>query len=181
MFTGVNEGEGMEKSDYDIRQELTLLDPKRVRLYIDKFEDLALELEGGEIHKPVKPLRAFPVTDGDSFIVLRDAENKEIGTIQNLSRLDAESQRALSEMLERLYFTARITRINGVEEAFHIPTWDVETDRGPRVFEMGSMRRDIRPLAGGRVLIRDADGNRYEIPDYRKLDPISRSFTESII
>ena len=171
----------MGKSDYDIRQELSLLNPKRVRLYIDAFEDLALELEDGTVHRQVKPLRAFPLTGEDDFIVLRDTEDKEVGTIQNLSRLDRESRRALSEMLERLYFTARITRINGVEEAFHIPTWDVETDRGPRVFEMGSMRRDIRPLAGGRVLIRDADGNRYEIPDYRKLDPISRSFIESII
>jgi hypothetical protein len=57
----------------------------------------------------------------------------------------------------------------------------VETDRGRRVFELHSSRRDIRVLPGGRVLVRDADGNLYEIPDVRRLDVASHAFVEDYI
>ena len=35
--------------------------------------------------------------------------------------------------------------------------------------------RAVKPLYDGRVLIRDANDNRYEIPDYRKLDKKSKA------
>lgn len=53
--------------------------------------------------------------------------------------------------------------------------------RDPRAFEIYSSRRDVRDLGGGRVLVQDADGNRYEIPDYRRLDPASRALVEEMI
>ena len=53
--------------------------------------------------------------------------------------------------------------------------------RDPRAFEIYSSRRDVRDLGGGRVLVQDADGNRYEIPDYRQLDPASRALVEEMI
>ena len=36
----------------------------------------------------------------------------------------------------------------------------------------------VKPLYDGRVLIIDANDNRYEIPDYRKLDKRSRKMLE---
>ena len=42
-------------------------------------------------------------------------------------------------------------------------------------------KEDIRRLTGGRVIIKDADGNRYEIKDYRKLDQKSASLIDSEI
>ena len=60
-----------------------------------------------------------------------------------------------------------------------MPRWQVETDRGPRTFEIRSSRRDMRVLSAGRILIRDADGNLYEVPDYRQLDPQSRALVET--
>jgi hypothetical protein len=165
---------------FALKQELNLLDPKRLRLYLDPFEDLTLELEG-LLHKPVTVVRAFPVTAGDRFIILKDREGEEIGIIRDASDLDPKSRAALTAELERVYFTPRITCVNDIEEQFHVPKWDVETDRGPRVFEIRSSRRDVRILSGGRILIRDADGNQYEIPDYRKLDPVSRALIEGQI
>jgi hypothetical protein len=129
---------------YDLTEELTLLEPKRVRLYIDEFEDLTLELEG-KCYKPVTAIRAFPVTAGDRFIVLRNEKKEEIGTVPDVSTLDPQSRKALRTELDRLYFTTLITQINAIEEEFHIPKWDVETNRGPRVFELASSRRLDRP------------------------------------
>ncbi len=166
---------------YALEQELDLLEPENLRIYRDEFEDLALELEDGRVIRRIAVQRAFPITTQDRFIVLRDAEGEEVGIIADISKLDRESKRALVRELERSYFTPKITQINSIEEQFHIPKWDVETDRGPRVFEIESSRRDVRVLGRGRVLIRDAYGNLYEIPDHRKLDTISRAMVEARI
>ncbi|MDP6779089.1 MAG: DUF1854 domain-containing protein [Candidatus Latescibacteria bacterium] len=162
---------------YKLEQELNLLDPKSVKLYLNDFEDLILEIDGSA--REVVPFRAFPLTGVDQFIALRNTDEEEIGMIRDMADLDADSRRALHAELERAYFTPRITQVNAVEENFHVPKWDVETDRGPRVFEIRSSRSDVRVMASGRILFRDADGNRYEIPDYRRLDPISRSLVET--
>ena len=96
-----------------------------------------------------------------------------------MAELDPSSRQVLEAELERIYFTPRIPRIHSIEVNFRIPKWEVETDRGRRVFEISSSRSDIRALGGGRVLIRDADGNQYEIPDYRRLDQASRVLVEN--
>jgi hypothetical protein len=101
--------------------------------------------------------------------------------VRDMNKLDSESRRVLQDVLKQLYFTAEIIQVNAIEEQSHIPTWDVETDRGPRTFDMASTRRDIRILERGRLLIRDADGNRYEIPDYRQLDAFSKAIIESMV
>ena len=164
---------------YNLHQELDLLDPERIRLSFDDFEDLTLERDGDR--QPVTVVRAFPLTAEGEFIVLRDAKGNELGAVRNASDLEPESRRALTAALERAYFTPKILRVNVITEEFHIPTWEVETDRGPRTFDIRSSRRDIRILSAGRILIRDADGNRYEIPDYRRLDPASRALVEGLI
>lgn len=166
---------------YSLQDELTLLDAEKIRLFVDDFQDLNVELEDGSCLKVATALRAFPVSAEHRFIVLRDVQGKEVGTIPDASLLDPESLEVLDEKLRVTYFMARITQINAIYEEFHIPKWEVETDRGPRDFEIGSTRRDIRILDRGRILIRDADGNRYEIPDYRELDPVSRSMIETMV
>lgn len=163
-----------------LKEELKLLDPTTLRLFIDKFQDLNLETDGKCFNK-LTALRIFPLSAECQFIVLKDADDKDVGIIPDIAQLNPENRRIIESVLERTYFTARITQINAIEEEFHIPKWDVETDRGPRIFEVGSTRRDLRVMEAGRVLVRDADGNRYEIPDYRKLDPFSRMLIETLI
>ncbi len=167
-----------QQEPYKLEEELNLLDPETIKFYLNDFEDLILEVDGSKKHEVI-PYRAFPLTASDQFIALRSTEDEEIGMVRNMSDLDADSRRALHTELERAYFTPRITQVYAVEENFHVPKWDVETDRGPRVFEIRSSRSDVRVMASGRILFRDADGNRYEIPDYRRLDPISRSLVET--
>ena len=164
---------------YDLRAELTLLDPQQIRLFLDEFEDLKLSRSGVAVDGRVSAVRAFPISAGDRFIILKDADDQEIGIIQDAAELDADSQSVLRDELARTYFCSRITGVNAIGGHAHVPEWDVETDRGPRVFEIRSSRRDIRVLGEGHVLILDPDGNRFEIPDYRQLDPVSRSLVES--
>ena len=98
---------------------------------------------------------------------------------KKLNALDAESGGVLAAELERTYFRPEITAVHAITEQYHVPTWQVDTDRGPRRFEIRSSRRDIRIMPHCRILIRDADGNHYEIPDYRRLDQASRALVEN--
>ena len=160
--------------------DLSLLSPREIRLYLDDFDDLTLDLRG-EIHKRIGVHRAFPLNAPAKFIVLQNSDGNEIGIVRDLSDLDSDSQDALEIALEQAYFMPRILKINSIVSNFHVPTWDVETDRGHRVFEIPSSRRDVRVIDDVRVILRDADGNRYEIVDYRRLDPDSIAFVETIV
>lgn len=169
------------RETYDLMNELNLLDPGEVRLVLDEFEELYLVRSAGERVGPLAVQRAFPINAEGEFIALKNREGEEVGVVRRVAELERESRAVLEAELERSYFMAEIVRINSIEVEFHVPHWDVITDRGPRVFELRSSRRDVRALGGGRVLVRDADGNQYEIPDYRRLEPNSRGLIEAQI
>ena len=166
---------------HKLAAEVTYLDPDKARFFVDAFEDLNLELAGDQTYSRVRVKRAFPLTRDDCFIVVQDRKGKEIGSLARLDALDRDSRQAVEDELERAYFTPRIQRIAKVTVANRVPRWEVETDRGPRAFEIYSSRRDVRLLGDGRVLVQDADGNRYEIPDYRRLDPASQALVEEML
>lgn len=165
------------ESTYDLTLELNFLDPKDLHLTYDEFEDLTLERDG-KIQRRVTAFRAFPISSRRRFVLLRDSDGKEIGIIDDAAELEPVSRQALREELEHAYFTPQIILVNSIEENYHVPRWDVGTNRGPRVFDLRSSR-DMRDLGNGRLLIRDADGNRYEIPDYRELDTVSQAIVET--
>ena len=160
--------------------DLSLLSPRDIRLYLDDFDDLTLDLRG-EIHERVGVQRAFPLNAPTKFIVIHDSDGSEIGIVRDLADLAPDSRDALEIALEQAYFMPRILKINSIVSNFYVPTWDVETDRGHRVFEIPSSKRDVRVIDDVRVILRDADGNRYEIVDYRRLDPDSIAFVETIV
>ena len=165
---------------YLLEQELNLLDAKAIRFHRDAFDDLVME-QGEERFAGVQVLRGFPHSDAGRMISVRDSEGEELGIIAGLAEVDRDSGRLLEEELERVYFVPHITQVNDVVERFHVPKWNVETDRGHREFEIRSGRNDVRVLGGGRILLRDADGNHYEILDYRRLDAASQNLIESQI
>ena len=165
---------------YDLMNELTLLNPETVRFYRDGFEDLYLRDGDAEPLGPLTLQRAFPVNWADEFISVRSGGD-EVGLVRRLAELDPDSRGVVADELAWTYFTATITAVHAIEVRFHVPHWDVDTDRGPRAFDLRGTRTDLRVLPGGRVLVRDADGNRYEIPDLAALDPASRAIVEDHI
>jgi hypothetical protein len=165
---------------HDLMDELAVLDPETARLHLNDFEELCLRVGDGEPVGPLRLHRAFPVTAAGDFVCLKNMDGKEVGIIRRVADLDRASRAVVEAELARGYFTAAITRVEAIDVEYHVPAWTVATDRGPRRFELRSSHRDLRVL-GWRVLIRDADGNRYEIPDLRRLDPASRSLVEEHI
>jgi hypothetical protein len=158
-------------------------------------------LDGEDEYSEVKIIRIFPISDPWHFICFKgieigaekgseetkcDADSshkelkprpKEIGIIRDVRQLEVQSRRFLEQELEMIYFTPKITCINRIKSERGIHQWDVETDRGSRILEIRH-RENLRIIPPGRVIIKDVDGNRFEIPDYRKLNAKSRSLLE---
>jgi hypothetical protein len=149
-------------------------------LYRDTFGVLKLkrEPEGEEI--AVRPMRAFPLSDPEHYVALLDGDGNEVELIPDISELPVRPRELLLSELEKSYFLPELVRVHDITDDFGIQRWEVETDRGPRVFEVRS-REDLRWLHPGHLIVRDVDGNRYEVKRFDDLDTTSRLKIESYL
>ena len=161
-------------------QEMNLLTVDDVRLRRNDTGDTIATIGGtghvvGQIHS------VFPISNRHHFALLRDEHGEEIGILEQAHELDGESKRILREELERSYFLPRITDIRDVDEKHGVFAMDVVTDHGERVFEVRNPRQNIRSVGGGRYIIKDVDGNRYDIPKLRNLGPKSQNLMTEFV
>lgn len=161
-------------------ESVTVLDPAEIRLRINEQKQLELRLPDGEVLTGIRVVPAFPISRPNRFVYLFDSEGKEIGLLTDHRRLDRESRELLLEQEDQAYFMPRIIRIERIEEkqGLGIARWDVETDRGWNSFEMVSRSESVWYVGRNRLVIRDADGNRYLIEDLNALDKRSRRLAE---
>jgi hypothetical protein len=156
--------------------DLQFLDPRQIRVRRNERQKLVVTLGCGvETLEGIRPIRAFPLTSPDRQIVLLDVEDNELGVIRDLKALDRETREAIEAELEIAYLVTRVQEIRSVLSRFGVTTWDLETDRGPRVAHVKE-RSDIRPMPDGRIILTDVDGVKYEIPPLDELDERSRSW-----
>ena len=128
------------------------------------------EFYSGEKFKELELRRMFPITGLRHYISLVDSEGEEIAVIRNLDDLMPESKKVVEDCLREYYMIPKITKFIKMSEKFKIWMWTAETDRGVYTFEIRNHLTAVKPLYDGRVLIKDANDNRYEIPDVTKLD-----------
>lgn len=150
------------------------------RIYIDRYTarlertDLYLvkmTMKDGTVYEDLEPRRLFPFTNPDMYITLLNKDEREVGFVRDLKELDRDSVKALEACFAEYYMIPRITKVISCEEKFGSIKWEVETDRGPVKFRIRSRHSDIKKLYGSnRVIVRDSNDNRYEIPDYTALD-----------
>ena len=132
-----------------------------------------------ETFERVVPIRAFPISDPEEFISIREPESREkgkgaeIGMIRRLSDFDGAGADLIAAELARRYFTPAILKITGVKEKFGYSYWNVETSAGKISFVLNNPSSNIRTLEDGRVFVHDIEGNCFEIPDPEKLDKAS--------
>ena len=163
-----------------IEDEVQFLDPKHLKISRNQFAELEAELPDGSVHAPVEPVRTFPLTQPHQYISLLDAHKNELGLIEDINELKEADQTVLVEELEKCYFMPKITKIHFIEGRFGVTQWEAETEVGSVSFDLRS-RNDITSLDSGRVLIKDVDGNRYEIVNYHRLDPKSVALLDTQI
>ncbi len=153
------------------------LDPKGLKL-IRGTDGLLQAIEtSGQHYSGLTPIRMFPLTDPNKWIVLVDRQGREVTTITNPKDLDAASAELLAEELKCREFVPQIDRILWISGNSEPCQWRVSTDRGITEFVLND-EKDIRRLGAHGVLIIDAHGIRYLIPDDRQLDRYSRRVVE---
>lgn len=131
-----------------------------------------------EIMRELEPHRLFPRSGGNKYVALLNSEGEQVAIIRDTARLMDESRKVIESAIEEYYMIPRITRFIEMTTKFKIWMWTAETDHGIIKFEIRNHMASVKPLYDGRVLIIDANDNRYEIPDYRKLDKRSRKMLE---
>ena len=129
-----------------------------------------VEFYTGEKFTGVELRRMFPITGLTKYIALVDSKGEQIAIIRDLNDLMEDSRTVAEKVLEEYYMIPRITKFLKMSQKFKIWMWTAETDKGVCTFEIRNHITAVKPLYDGRVLIKDANDNRYEIPDVKQLD-----------
>jgi hypothetical protein len=155
--------------------QLVYLDAKKLRFH-RHGDILRLLIENERTCLKCNIVRAFPLSQPDRFLSVRDGENKEIGLIADPQELDAENQRLVREELERRYLIHVIRRVIGIKERFGTVEWEVETQRGICKFTTRDLRENVVRPSPGRYILTDVDGNRFDVPRLSALDAQSQDW-----
>ena len=180
MSTADKRNEQNQEEDLFYVRPSVPLDSSNAKFFLSEGNLISMDLikEDGTVEhfERVIPIRAFPISNPDEFICIREPDIKdkghgdEIGMIRHLTDVDEESQKLIQKELASRYTTPAITKINGIKEKFGYAYWEVETDSGKLSFVMTNMYRNIRTMEDNRVYITDIDGNVFTIPNPDKLD-----------
>lgn len=163
-----------------LEREVRFLDPREVTVWKDRFGQLRLRLADGREFRDVHLCLAFPITQAQRMLIVRDGDLAEIGIIDDYLATDEDTRQVLQEELEKAYFVPRILSILSAKEERGLATLEVETDRGPCTIQVQFHHR-IRKLPGGRVILHDVDANRYEIPRLADLDARSQALLDEFL
>ena len=149
------------------------------RIYIEagsKIERLDLyrvsvTLPDGTLLSPLEPRCLFPLSNPEHYISLLEDGKKEVALIRDLSALDADSIAAIHDCLGEYYLIPKILHVLSVKDQYGSLVWVTETDRGPVTFRIKDRHNDIKFFSDrNRLLVRDSNDNRYEIPNTEALD-----------
>lgn len=160
------------------------------RLYIDhdmaRFtrKDITLvdvELFDGRKFENLEPRRLFPLSGLEKYITLLDEEGVEKAIIRDMRNLPPADREIIESCLREYYLIPKVSQINECKEKYGVLSIDVETDRGHAVIEIRNILHGLKLLYGTRVLLRDSNDNRYEIPDLTQLDKHSRQLIDSFL
>lgn len=165
------------------KRESIMLTPDNATFFHSEGGLISLDITNAagarEHFERVVVLRAFPITEPDDYIVIREPETRkskrgqEIGLIANIHDFDDATVALLREELDRRYFTPELYKINSVKEKFGYSYWECDTSAGKVTFVLNNPSSNIRILEDERIFIFDIDGNCFQISDPTKLDKAS--------
>lgn len=172
-----------EEKDIFAKRQSVELTPENAKFTRSEGGLISLELKNAdgeaEAFERIVPVRAFPITDPEAYISIREPDTREggkgaeIGMIAKLADFDKATSELILEELDRRYFTPVIEKIYNVKEKFGYLYFDVLTSSGKVSFVMNNPSSNIRMLEDKRSLIYDIDGNCFEIPEIEKMDKAS--------
>lgn len=139
----------------------------------DTGELVATFANAAEPFVDVRVARCLPWSEPDSLISIRDDDGKELVLLETLDDLPEDTRKLVEEELFDKHFSPRVLKVLSLDEKFGFVTIEAETDRGRVQFQIKG-RDEVRALSATRCVLKDVDGNMYEIPDVTLLDAESR-------
>lgn len=150
------------------------IDGSEIRLTVKDKVFCDVEFYTGEKFTDLEPRRLFPVSGLNDYISFLDSEGEERFILRRLENMEPEQKALLIGCLEEYYRIPEITRLVSFSEKHKIWMWTVETDRGNYTFEIVNHIRSMKMFYDKRILIKDNNDNRYEIPNIYELDKRSQ-------
>lgn len=169
-FQGGPFGKGPDRGPARTLAELSVtvwLTPQNATFYI-KNDFLHIKTEAYEGRAFL--CRQFPFELEWEFISVMNEEQAEIGIIKATALFEGAGEDLLRTELSRRYYAPIIDKIIGVKERYGFSYWRVHTAEGNVNFTLHDTYRSIIRATGGRVVLLDVNGNRFEIPDVEALD-----------
>jgi hypothetical protein len=149
-------------------------------VFVDRLEGLSRRggrlwlTRPGEVEPVAVTARWLrPLTERREIAFL-DEKQREVSCVRGLDALEGEGRALVERELAERYHLVEIRKVERIDVQFGTRYWHVESDRGPRWFALREPGKNVTWLEGGRVVLRDTAGNRYEIPDVGALDARSR-------
>lgn len=156
------------------------LDPQKCSFYINPKGFTALRIEDKD-YRRVRLLRTLPLQRPFEYISVSDMYKKEIGIIRNVADFPPEQREIIEKDLAARYYSPNITEIYSVKEKMGSFYFDVSIDGFKKTFAVKDISRNIKVLDSGAVMLTDADGNRFIIPDIDKLKSKTRRQLEPFL
>jgi hypothetical protein len=130
---------------------------------------------------PVRVVWARPLSGQGHYVSLVTEDKEELAMVAGLDELDEDSRAVAERALHERYLMSRITRVHSTDPHFGNRYFDVETDRGPVKFILKDPNRNVTRITEDHLILRDTQGNRYEITALSELDARSQTEVHKVI
>ena len=150
------------------------IDGNEIRLTVKDKIFCDVEFYTGHKLSDLEPRRLFPVSGLNDYITFLDSEGEEQFILRRLDNMEPHQRELLQGCLEEYYRIPKIKRLITFSEKNCIWLWTVETDRGEFTFEIVNHIRSLKMFYDKRILVKDSNDNRYEIPNIYDLDKRSQ-------
>ncbi len=169
--------EEKDERDDDRMPVLSFLEAGKLHFRKASQGPLQVTMEDDRSVLRLSVVRAFPVSDPERFIELRETDGDSVGMLRSMDELDRESKKLVEEALNERYMIPRILEVKELKmEGRHgLIFWRVVTERGEREFYIVSPRDSVQYVSRRRIRLTDAENNRYEITDVGEMSASSRS------
>jgi len=141
---------------------------------------LHIRLQGEEEPLPVSIVYLRPLS-ARTEISFFDDDSHEVLSMESLNELSPACRKLAEAQLAERYHMPQITRVASIETIFGSHYWKVETDKGSCEFAFKEPGKNVTYLNQDHLVLRDAIGNRYEIPSLSQLDANSRRQVNKIL
>ncbi len=150
------------------------IDGNEIRITVNDKIFCDVEFFSGEKFYNLEPRRLFPVTGLSEYITFLDENGEEQFILRKLDNMAPDQKELLLNCLEEYYRIPKITRLISRSEKHRIWLWNVETDKGEYTFEIINHIQSMKMFYDKRILIKDGNDNRYEIPNIYEMDKRSQ-------